>query len=349
MKAIRNSSIEVLRLLCILGITVMHSFAGIDTSASILNTEVHVLYNSLFNVGVTCFVLISGYYGIRFNAKKLIRMDMMVIFFTLFGTILIGDIGIKSIIKSFIPIISRQYWFISCYFVLCILSPFLNMVSEHLELKKFKKLLLVLLLIFSIIPTFTTYDIMRDAGKGLVHFVMIYLIGRYIALYLKENYSRKRLFCGFILSIFIIFLVDSVRTLANGEIYTTLARDCSVFIIFAAVLLFMLFKEYNFENKIINRLTANVLAITVLDAYFQKILSSYIDLNAYNNNKALFLIILIYSVIIGVTAMLLNEIRKLIFGRVENFISEYIYKFLVYIKELALKLGRTMVHFFINP
>lgn len=48
-------------LLCIFGILVMHTFAGIDTAASPGNMLANVFANSLFNTGVTCFILLSGY------------------------------------------------------------------------------------------------------------------------------------------------------------------------------------------------------------------------------------------------------------------------------------------------
>ena len=119
----------------------MHTFGGIDTSVSFFNTEIHVLVNSVFNMGVTCFILLSGYFGIRFDFKKLIRLDLMIIFFTIFGTIAVGNLGIKALIKSCIPVISRYYWFISCYFFLCFLTPFLNQIPEKLSKENFEKLL----------------------------------------------------------------------------------------------------------------------------------------------------------------------------------------------------------------
>lgn len=170
MKHERSSNFELLRLLCIFGILVMHTFAGIDTAASPGNMLANVFANSLFNTGVTCFILLSGYFGIRFDLKKLIGLDLMVIFFTVVGTVALGDFGVKDLIKSCIPVLSRRYWFITCYFVLCILAPFLNQMAERLEREHFRRLLLLLLLVFSLIPTVTTYDVMQDAGKGLAHF-----------------------------------------------------------------------------------------------------------------------------------------------------------------------------------
>ena len=197
----RSSNFELLRLLCIFGILMMHTFGGIDTSVSFFNTEIHVLVNSIFNMGVTCFILLSGYFGIRFDFKKLIRLDLMIIFFTIFGTIAVGNLGIKALIKSCIPVISRYYWFISCYFFLCFLTPFLNQIPEKLSKENFEKLLAVLLLLFSVIPTFGFFEIMQDGGKGLVHMVMIYLLGRYLALYHNRSHNTGRLFLGLFLSI----------------------------------------------------------------------------------------------------------------------------------------------------
>ena len=109
MKHERSSNFELLRLLCIFGILVMHTFAGIDTAASPGNMLANVFANSLFNTGVTCFILLSGYFGIRFDLKKLIGLDLMVIFFTVVGTVALGDFGVKDLIKSCIPVLSRRY------------------------------------------------------------------------------------------------------------------------------------------------------------------------------------------------------------------------------------------------
>lgn len=322
MKSARNSSFELLRLLCIFGIITMHTFASIDTGASTLNTSINVLVNSLFNTGVTCFILISGYFGIRFDLKKLISLDFMIIFFTLAGTILLGDLGIKTLIKSCIPVLSRHYWFITCYFALCILAPFLNQIPEHLSREHFRNLILILLLIFSVIPTITTYDIMQDAGKGLVDFVMIYLLGRYLSLYHKEkSYRNSRLLLGLVLSTVIVFGMDLALTLKQGVIYSTFSRDCSILIIFSSVLILLLFSQMHFTSHFVNRAASNVLAVYVLDQTLRTLLNRYIDLNTYAAEPYLILIVLGYVAVVVVAALLINEIRKLTIGRIEPWAS----------------------------
>ncbi len=323
MKPERNSSFELLRLLCIYGIIVMHIWGSIDSAMTPANTAWHVLANSIGNVGVTCFVLISGYFGIRFDLKKLIRLDLMVIFFTLLGTLALGDFGAKALIKACIPVISRQYWFITCYFALCILAPFLNQIPERLSRGSFRNLLLVLLLLFSVIPTFTTYDIMQDAGKGLAHFVMIYLLGRYLALYHgNAGYRRGRLVSGFLLSTAIIFALDGTLTfLHDGVVYGTFARDCSLFIIASAVLLMLCFSQMHFTNRVINRAAGDVLAVYVLDSFIRALFKRVVDLNAYVTEWYLPFLVLGYAASVVMTAVLLNEVRRLTIGRIEPWLS----------------------------
>lgn len=317
----RSSNFELLRLLCIFGILVMHTFSGIDTAGSTPNLLMQVFCNSLFNTGVTCFVLISGYFSIRFDLGKLVRLDLMIIFFTLAGNLFLGNWGLKTLIKSCIPVISRQYWFISCYFVLCILAPFLNQIPEKLNKEQFRHLLLVLLLVFSVIPTFTTYDIMQDAGKGLVDFVMIYLLGRYLSLYHKDSHQIRPLLLGILLAVGIVFLFDGVRSVLSGVIYTTFARDCSIFIIFASALLLLLFQELHIKSGVINRAAGNVLAVYVLDEFLRSYLNRYIDWSLYAEKWYLIFLVLGYVAVVILLAILINEIRKFTIGRIEPWLS----------------------------
>lgn len=324
----RSSNFELLRLLCIFGILVMHTLGSVDTTGYAGNLLVQVFCNSLFNTGVTCFILISGYFGIRFNLRKLIQLDMMIIFFTVAGNLLIGEASLKVLIKSCIPVISRQYWFISCYFVLCILAPFLNQIPEKLEQQQFRHLLAILLLVFSVIPTFTTYDIMQDAGKGLVDFIMVYLLGRYLALYHREPHSTRPLILGLVCSIAVVFLLDGGRSFASNLIYTTFARDCSIFIIFASVLLLLIFRNLSFQSLPINRAASNVLAIYVLDSFLRTFFQRYFDLNAYVGTWFFIFIVFAYVAVVMLLAILLNELRKCTIGRIEPMVSNMIATFL---------------------
>lgn len=116
----------------------------------------------------------------------------MMISFSLLETVLLccffpdemrGAALLEAVIKSFFPVISRKYWFYSCYVVLFLLSPWLHAFITRLAEKSFRRFLLLLLVLFSVLPTFFYFEILPDNGKGLGQMIMIYLIGRYISLY----------------------------------------------------------------------------------------------------------------------------------------------------------------------
>ena len=312
----RKSNFEVLRLLCIFGIVFMHAMGNIDTGLSTWNTEWHIFTNALFNTGVTCFILISGYFGIEFRLVKLIEMDFMAILYTVLGVAARGNFDTKELLRACLPVITRRYWFITCYFALCFIAPLLNEFVKKVKKQIFEKLLVTLLVLFSVIPTITTYDIMQDAGKGLVDFVMIYLIGRYLALYEMKSHQKKRLCEGSILCILAIFVLDSILTQINGTLYSTFARDCSIFIIMAAVGIFLLFKEMEFSNGLVNRIAGNVLAVTVLDEHIQYFLKPYTRLETYGDSRMLVVLVAGYTTLVVVIAVSINEVRKVTVGKI---------------------------------
>ena len=256
--------------------------------------------------------------------------------------------GCKDLIKSCIPVLSRRYWFITCYFVLCILAPFLNQMAERLEREHFRRLLLLLLLVFSLIPTVTTYDVMQDAGKGLAHFVMIYLLGRYLARYHTGHCSKKRLLLGITGSTALIFCADGALTLHQGVIYSTFSRDCSIFIIFSAVLLLLLFREFSLQSRIINRAATNVLAIYVLDQIIRNLLGRYLDLNAFSDQWYLFFVVCGYVLLVMLLAAVCNELRKLTIGRIEPWLTGIVAAFLQSCGALLVRMGQRIVHWFIS-
>ncbi len=59
----RNSSIELFRILCLFLIFWMHG-AG-SFSGGGINGWLAIAADSVGNIGVSCFILISGYFGIR--------------------------------------------------------------------------------------------------------------------------------------------------------------------------------------------------------------------------------------------------------------------------------------------
>jgi len=83
----RNSGLELLKLISLFGILVMHLFGEVfaDGDFSQVNMIICVIVNSIFNAGVSCFALISGYFGVTCNFDKVSKLWVMIWFFSVWG------------------------------------------------------------------------------------------------------------------------------------------------------------------------------------------------------------------------------------------------------------------------
>ncbi len=250
-KNTRNSNHELLRILAMYMVVFIHAnmylFYFVQGN---LGTFLNGMANGICNIGVSCFILISGYYGVRFSVRKFVKMECMMITYSLLETALLclvlpermqGADLLEQVVKSLLPFISRKYWFYSAYICLFFLSGYIQKFIDCLNREAFKRLLLLLLLLFSVFPTLFYFEQVPDNGKGLVQMIMVYMIGRYIRLYRDTKISRK---AGIVFVL--LWLVNGIShelPIRFGGVYHHLCKDNSITNLLMAVILFYAFKE----------------------------------------------------------------------------------------------------------
>ena len=79
----RLSNYELLRIFAILLISLMHSVSIAYNSPNITNSIAHVAINAIGNMGVTLFILISGFFGIRLRSSKVWWLWSLMLFYSL--------------------------------------------------------------------------------------------------------------------------------------------------------------------------------------------------------------------------------------------------------------------------
>lgn len=331
-KKIRNSNFELLRIISMFMIVFIHAnmYLGWFASGS-FRIFANGAVNGICNIGVTCFVLISGYHGLRFNLRKLVTMECMMISWSLVETAVLflifpeqmqGAALLEACIKSLFPVISRKYWFYSCYVCLSLLSGFLHILIENLKKEEFQKLLFILLLCFSVFPTFFYFEIMQDNGKGLIQMIMIYLIGRYINIYGLSFFEKKKA----IIIFFCLWIINGVSheiPIKIGGIYHHLCKDNSITNIIMAVILFCLFKEMKLQVKFINKAAANIFTVFALNNSLVTIIMSLIERNNFQKVMMKTGFLSLAGIVLGVLmlCLFLGEIRARIFGRSDEWIA----------------------------
>ena len=86
------------------------------------------------------------------------------------------------------PLLSGRYWFYNTYFVLILLSPFINKLIVALSKDEFKKLLLIFFVLWVLIPF--VHGLKAIEMSNLGWFVFLYLIAAYIRFF-KEDFTKK--------------------------------------------------------------------------------------------------------------------------------------------------------------
>lgn len=131
----RQSNIELLRGLSMLFILIVHSnYMGITALYNRpydIESFTRFLIEAIGIVGVNCFILISGYFGIQLRVKKFISLIFQIYFFSILSLVIyllcngFENIHSSIYIKSLFPV-TNYIWFVPCYFLLMLFSPIVN-------------------------------------------------------------------------------------------------------------------------------------------------------------------------------------------------------------------------------
>ena len=331
----RNSSFELLRIFCIFGIVFMHSLSHVWLDRRFIFLS--VAENSLFNIGVTVFILISGYFGVTLSVKKILYIEALAIFggiLNLLMTFIRGEeFGFFFIIYNIFPIVSRQYWFLTCYVCLILLSPLLNHLVVSLPQKHLLYLNLLLIILFYVCPTFFYYEITPDSGKGLLNMITVYFLGRYLKLY---PINRKRRFWMFLGIVFygVTFLANFAFLIFTSRVELPYTRDNSFFVLGLAVSVFLLFEKESYISNPINKAAKYVLPVYVYNhlvlKYFlpqntaERLLSVNIPKGAFYIVLNVLLAILICVVIEFLRSLIFSPIEKRLFPWLERRITDVV-------------------------
>lgn len=141
----RNYSLDILRLLSMIMVTVLHfwGWGGLKNlpfsdGRFLISTSIYTLSKG----AVLIFWIISAWFTdddirLHYRVKKLKKLYIKVWLYSVslfFISIFCFDdkFNIIQLVKSIFPILSRQYWFITQYFLFYLITPYLKKLVLHL-------------------------------------------------------------------------------------------------------------------------------------------------------------------------------------------------------------------------
>ena len=282
----RNNSIEVLRILSML-LILMHHYAvhggfSIDPSTTSVNKILIQFLSAGGKLGVNCFILITGYFMInsRFKLEKLLRLILTVftysaiIYLIALGTGYV-DFNIKQALRSFFPVTFNEYWFITSFVLLYIFSPYINALIHSLDKKQHLKLILILITVWSVVPTILSANL---NFSPIGWFITLYIISAYIRLYPNHLLDNQKLsiILAIVSYLIILLLIITLDTLSIGMNKLPM--------LFCAVTLFLGFKNSNItNNKYVGVIASSMLGVYLI--HDNNILRNWLWIDQFKNNN----------------------------------------------------------------
>jgi len=267
----RNYGIDLLRIVSMFMVVVLHTLGqgGIlgYTVWRSTNYNISWFLEIACFCAVNCYALISGYVSVntKFSYKRLFPIWLTVVFYTsiitLYYSITIYDLVGKQLwLNAFCPITTNQYWYFTDYFCLFMAIPILNLIVNKLDKSSFQKLIITIVVLFSIIPTFARIDLFNTSGGySAIWLMALYLIGAYIKKYSFGVNLNGRWYLLIYLSC--ITLTWGSNILINYYYFTipkfnsydfTLINYTSPTILVAGISLLLFFRKLRIRN-ILNR------------------------------------------------------------------------------------------------
>ena len=348
---IRQSNFELLRIVAMFMIVITHIINHGQVMQNSNREVLSLIFDFIFCiviVHVNSYVLLTGYYQSKseFKMSRLMQNINTVWFYRVAMLIFLVLINAwhpthVEIFRHTFPLDLGFYWFIDVYIILYCISPFLNKLLEKLDKKELSKLIIILFIIFSILPTITGLQFFQNNGYTLYNFILLYFIGAYLRKYpIRQSYLFKyvkknafQLICitSFFFLAFLNLLLyrfgQQITSFSSilGEIGNNITMTTFLYsnpiVILQSICFFSFFETLDIKSKVINKVASLSFGIYLIHEHIQIRTSLYqlLKINdgpitSYHFIWYMFLI----AILIFVVCAIIEWLRQLIFNFIYN-------------------------------
>lgn len=325
----RKSSIELLRILAMLGIVAHHFvYYGLNidiTDFSFNSWVIHLLYMG-GKLGVDILMLISGYFyenTEKIKPLKIIKTFCHITFYSVLFYLIFGFINgftLSGFVESILAVPYNKYWFGTAFFILLLLQPYISKMINNITVKEHRNLCFIMCVVWVIIPLI---------GDKIYYNDLIYVIGFFIfGAYLKrkgviENISWM---VSGLLSLILPILIVGLAFIMKDETYFFGYRPL---IILLAVLLFATFKNIPLkDNKFINNVSKTNLGVYLIHDNWlirNPIWLGLLKVTEYQNSPYLLLYAVFSIIIVYIICSCLEFLRLGVMDKIiDNCYTKYL-------------------------
>ena len=204
-KKVRQSNFELLRVISVILILMSHcddffGFGDVYGATLGVNKLINDWLHAGGQIGVGCFVLISGYFMVQqeFSLKRILKLAGGVWFYTIClwaawvalnifqGEVQIGATLVQTV-YAFFPLLFTHYWFATAYTILMILSPFFNKLIFSMDRKNYRAFLAILIVLFVVLQGGIPKTLREMSEGRLIPVFIMYFIAGYLRRFRTER------------------------------------------------------------------------------------------------------------------------------------------------------------------
>lgn len=349
----RRSNYELMRNISMLLIVTWHVISHthlLTESTGLLGILVKFLVCITY-VHVTSFVIATGYFQSqsKFKLSKVLSLIGAVWFYRVVISLVFQFTGLIELTKlDFYHLLYPlwdfdEYWFINIYIILYLMSPILNKVIHNVNKKQFQKVIAILFVLFSVVPTLTNQQVINDTqGFSITFFILIYFIGAYFRKYpisecfLMKGFTPKMqqaiYFVSFFALAFLNLLLWNFSTILTqfgsipNEIGTLLTKQVGSYdnpiLIFQSLAYFFFFGTLTLKNKQINRISPLVFGVYLIheNMYIRSILYDKLGITQFflKSGYEVLLWVILLGLGILIVCLIIEKLRKTMFDFIGN-------------------------------
>lgn len=266
----RESNMELLRIVSMLFVLVVH-FDGATVGlpqphgnlSDLSARDVWCLaVESLAIVGVNCFTLISGYFGIRTSWRSASAFLFQCLFYavgiaTVLHLLRPDAVTAEMWLQSWMILSHTDLWYVPAYFGLMLLAPLLNAGCRHITTKNLLGFT-ALFAAFNIWCGWWWKGNFNPTGYTLVQLVLLYLIGTCLRRVDSRLPGLRASGCIWIAATAGIFgtslYLDSVTAFAYN----------SPFVVSSSAAMFCMFAAMKFKSTVVNYIARSSFAVYLI-------------------------------------------------------------------------------------
>lgn len=329
----RNSNMELFRIVLIFLVLVVHAdffTLGIPTQADVFSNPMQsfmrFFIQSVSIVAVNGFVLLSGWFGIRAKVSSFLNLVFQILFYGVGIYVIclslgLSEFNINGVLNVFL--MTNAEWFVKSYIGLLILSPILNTFIENTTEKQLRLAVIYFYIFQTLYGWFPGGAQFFERGYSTMSFVGLYLLARYIRLYMYDVVSWNKWFdlLGYFGIVFFITVVAFVaQRLGISLIMGRMYDYSSPFVVLAPIFLLLFFSKLSIKSKFVNWVGASSFAAYLLHVNPNLCRPFYCRCIyfIYENNAGVCVLLLIFLFLLMVffMALLIDQLRIFVWNKI---------------------------------